>query len=207
MDENSRAWRGCDQCQWHFDTHCASVASSLTMPTKPLKALIIDEREHGTMAPCTVCSREAHRRHEAAARPHSAYYRRRPPTPADLDRLSRPKSVSSAETSNNCNWNNFIRRKSKYGKQHSKMRLALHTIECLYVPSAIKTPNALCDLSCREENSETRPPFINYGGRYDDKHYGEKRTFNSLAIHVCQVASITDRSSPVRLRLSANEAS
>jgi hypothetical protein len=49
---------------------------------------------------------------------------------------------------------------------------------------AIKTPYAMCDLTYGQENSEHRPPFVNYGGRYDDKQYGEKRTFNSLAIHV-----------------------
>ena len=50
---------------------------------------------------------------------------------------------------------------------------------------AIKTPYAQCQLVHGHENAENRPPFINYGGRYDDKQRGEKRTFNSLAIHVC----------------------
>ena len=49
---------------------------------------------------------------------------------------------------------------------------------------AIKTPYAQCQLNHVQENSENRPPFINYGGRYGDKQHGEKRTFNSLAIHV-----------------------
>lgn len=49
---------------------------------------------------------------------------------------------------------------------------------------AIKTPYALCDLTSVYEHGEIRPPFINYGGHYDDKQHGEKRTFNSLAIHV-----------------------
>lgn len=49
---------------------------------------------------------------------------------------------------------------------------------------AIKTPYAQCQLNHGHENSENRPPFINYGGRYGDKQHGEKRTFNSLAIHV-----------------------
>ena len=49
---------------------------------------------------------------------------------------------------------------------------------------AIKTPYAQCDLFHGQENSENRPPFVNYGGRYSDKQTGEKRTFNSLAIHV-----------------------
>jgi hypothetical protein len=49
---------------------------------------------------------------------------------------------------------------------------------------AIKTPYAQCDLIHGQENSENRPPFVNYGGHYDDKQFGEKRTFNSLAIHV-----------------------
>jgi hypothetical protein len=49
---------------------------------------------------------------------------------------------------------------------------------------AIKTPYGLCDLTYGQENAENRPPFVNYGGRYEDKVHGQKRTFNSLAIHV-----------------------
>ena len=194
-----RVLSGFVQCQRQFDTRCTSVASSLTMPMKPLKAMTIDGRERGALAPCTVCTKEAHRRQEGTDRPHSSYNRRRPPTPADLDRLSRPKSVPTSEASNNCNWSNFIRRKSKYGKHPNT---SSHPNECL--PSAIKSPNALCDLAYREENSETRPPFVNYGGRYDDKQYGQKRTFNSLAIHV---GRSRNRSSAVRFLPLANEAS
>lgn len=49
---------------------------------------------------------------------------------------------------------------------------------------AIPTPYALCDLTKSEQELENRPPFVNYGGRYNDKTSGEKRTFNSLAVHV-----------------------
>jgi hypothetical protein len=53
-----------------------------------------------------------------------------------------------------------------------------------YLFLAIKTPYGLCDLTYGQENAENRPPFVNYGGRYQDKVHGQKRTFNSLAIHV-----------------------
>lgn len=52
---------------------------------------------------------------------------------------------------------------------------------------AIQTPYAYCDLLSYEEDLEDRPPFVNYGGHYRDQQWGEKRTFNSLAVHVCFV--------------------
>jgi hypothetical protein len=55
----------------------------------------------------------------------------------------------------------------------------------LWLYLAIYTPYALCNLTNNEQDSENRPAFVNYGGRYNDKQYGEKRTFNSLAVHVC----------------------
>jgi len=41
-----------------------------------------------------------------------------------------------------------------------------------------------------QQDSEIRPPFINYGGHYNDHQHGQKRTFNSLAVHVCSVEYI-----------------
>jgi hypothetical protein len=55
---------------------------------------------------------------------------------------------------------------------------------------AIPTPHWQCNLTKYEEDSETRPPFVNYGGRYNNKSSGEKRTFNSLAVHVCFIESV-----------------
>ena len=49
---------------------------------------------------------------------------------------------------------------------------------------AIKTPYFSCGLTRNEQDLEGRPPFVNYGGQYNDKQSGQKRTFNSLAIHV-----------------------
>ncbi len=95
-------------------------------------------QESREFLPCAACSTEANRRQETLARPHSSYIRQRstpppisseqrpstatkkksvpsPPTPADLERLSRPKTVPIEQTSNNCNWNNFIKKRSKYG--------------------------------------------------------------------------------------------
>lgn len=50
---------------------------------------------------------------------------------------------------------------------------------------AIETPYAHCNLTNYSRDSEDRPPFVNYGGQYGDRQFGEKRTFNSLAVHVC----------------------
>jgi hypothetical protein len=97
----------------------------------------LQESQH--FHPCIACSKESHRRHEGLERPHSSYIRQRstpppqtsehqrpstatkkcsrlPPTSADLERLSRPKIIPPQQPSNNCNWNNFIKKKSKYGK-------------------------------------------------------------------------------------------
>ncbi|CAF1557088.1 unnamed protein product, partial [Rotaria sordida] len=81
---------------------------------------------------------------------------------ADLEYFNRPRTVPSQGTSNSINWPNFMKKKSRY---------------------AIKTPYALCDLAKDQQESEVRPPFVNYGGHYKDKQYGQKRTFNSLAVH------------------------
>lgn len=98
-------------------------------------------KESREFQPCVACSKEADRRKETIDRPHSSYVRQRstpppsssnkqrpstatkkkksrlPPTSADLERLSRPKTVPPhpEEYSNNCNWSNFIKKKSKYG--------------------------------------------------------------------------------------------
>ncbi|CAF4825041.1 unnamed protein product [Rotaria sp. Silwood1] len=141
-------------------------------------------RESRECLPCVACLKETDRRQETLDRPHSSYIRQQlirprsaeqrpstgikkkrfplPPTPADLERLSRPKTFPPEQISHNCNWDNFIQKKSKY---------------------AIKTPYAQCNVTYDQESAEIRPPFVNYGGRYDDKQHGEKRTFNSLAIH------------------------
>ena len=90
--------------------------------------------------PCTACSQEADRRQEPSVRPHSSYTRptplpvsttvvaseqrpstaitkkRLPPTQADLERLSRPKTILPEQYANNCNWSNFINKRSKYGR-------------------------------------------------------------------------------------------
>jgi hypothetical protein len=95
-------------------------------------------QESRELLPCVACSKEADRRQETLTRPHSSYIRQRstpppssieqrpstatkkksspsPPTPADLERLSRPKTIPPERISNNINWNNFIKKKSKYG--------------------------------------------------------------------------------------------
>lgn len=164
-------------------------------------------RESREYLPCVACTKEADRRHEAHSRPQSSYIRSRstpppsyeqrpstatrnipyrsPPTPADLERLSRPKQIPPERLSDNCNWNNFIQKKSKYGIKIYSSYIRNFNKYLLFL--AIKTPYGLCDLTYGQENTETRPPFINYGSRYDDKQNGKKRTFNSLAIHVCLI--------------------
>jgi len=94
-------------------------------------------QESREFVPCIACSKEADRRQDTFSRPQSSYIRprstpppsteqrpstatknkpsRSPPTPADLERLSRPKPIPPERLSNNCNWNNFIKKKSKYG--------------------------------------------------------------------------------------------
>jgi hypothetical protein len=95
-------------------------------------------QENRDFIPCIACSKEFERRQETFTRPHSSYSRQRstpppssceqrpstatkkkssplPPTPADLERLSRPKTAQPERLSNNCNWNNFIKKRSKYG--------------------------------------------------------------------------------------------
>lgn len=84
--------------------------------------------------PCRACSVEADHRQGSRARPQTAFHcprsippshmdqrpstavKRTPPSDADLERLSRPKPAPDDRLqSNNCNWSNFIRKKSKYG--------------------------------------------------------------------------------------------
>ena len=158
-------------------------------------------RQGREFLPCRACMLEAHRRTDTFNRPRSSPYGQRlirprsfeqrpstvhkkksrsPPSQADLERLSQPKIALSKQISDNCNWNNFIKKRSKYGTSNEYFI----QIQCDYSIVAIKTPYALCNLTNNEEHSETRPPFVNYGGRYDDKQHGEKRTFNALAIHV-----------------------
>ena len=55
--------------------------------------------------------------------------------------------------------------------------------------SAIHSPYALCNLTKTEQKREIRPAFVNYGGYYQDSQHGEKRTYNSLAIHVSRSLS------------------
>ena len=99
--------------------------------------------------PCIACSKENDRRQETLDRPHSSYIRQRstpppssseqrpstatkkksshsPPTPADLERLSRPKTVPPERTSNNCNWNNFIKKRSKYGTNRLPFKILIN---------------------------------------------------------------------------------
>ena len=89
--------------------------------------------------PCIACLQEADRRQESFTRPNSSSHhrhrstpsvlyeqrpstatttiakKRSPPTQADLERLSRPKTSLPAQYADNINWSNFINRRSKYG--------------------------------------------------------------------------------------------
>lgn len=96
--------------------------------------------------PCVACSKESDRRQEPSARPHSSYTRRPlpasatsekrpatattkkrlPPTQADLERLSRPKTALPEQYSNNCNWSNFINKRSKYGMKRISVRMIVN---------------------------------------------------------------------------------
>jgi hypothetical protein len=90
--------------------------------------------------PCAACANTVHERPDMIDRPHSSHVQQHrseplsmnqrpstaikqrsclPPTPANIERLSRPKSVPPRNESLSCNWNNFIRNKSKYGRFES----------------------------------------------------------------------------------------
>ena len=94
-------------------------------------------KEHQEFTPCIACSKEADRRQSPFnTRPQSSYMRQRstpppssseqrpstatkkkftpsPPTQENLERLSRPKTAPPERLSNNCNWNNFIKKKKQ----------------------------------------------------------------------------------------------
>ena len=99
-------------------------------------------QESHDFEPCIACLKEANRRQDPFSQPNCSHTRTRhrstppppplaqyeqqrpstatkkkrsPPTQADLERLSRPKTAQPQQYSNNCNWNNFINRRSKYG--------------------------------------------------------------------------------------------
>lgn len=93
-------------------------------------------RESRQYLPCVACTQEKYRRRSSLRRPHSSNVVRQPvrtnsfesrlsidmkkkprlpPTQADLERLSRPKSIPPKPISDNWNWNNFIHKNSKYG--------------------------------------------------------------------------------------------
>ena len=138
---------------------------------------------------CDACWKAAkQQQHPNANIQHPKRCSRLPPTPADLERLSRPRTAPPQRTANNCNWDNFMKKKSKYGKPKKLFIILL--ISFSKIVSAITTPHGLCDLASDQQNLENRPAFVNYGGRFTDKQFGQKRTFNSLAIHVSLVKYI-----------------
>jgi len=141
------------------------------------------ERPSSRLFPCESCLKAA--KQQPASISNNQYQKRcsrLPPAPVDFEYLNHPNTSPSKRTSNICNWDNFMKNKSRYGKYKNFYYLLF-----LWIYLAINTPYALCNLSDIEHESEKRPPFVNYGGHYNDKQYGQKRTFNSLAVHVCLV--------------------
>jgi hypothetical protein len=68
--------------------------------------------------PCETCLRNAKRQQQSST-PNIQYPKRcsrLSPTPVDLERANRPRTSPSRRTSNSCNWDNFMQKKSKYGK-------------------------------------------------------------------------------------------
>ncbi|CAF1232231.1 unnamed protein product [Adineta steineri] len=115
--------------------------------------------------PCDDCLKASKQQQQRLSTANIQYEKRcsrLPPKPIDFEQMNRPKTAPLNRRVNDCNWDNFMTRKSKF---------------------AIKTPYALCNLSTKQEELENRPSFMNYGGRSNDKQGGQKRTFNSLAIH------------------------
>ncbi|CAF0871120.1 unnamed protein product [Adineta ricciae] len=113
--------------------------------------------------PCDACLKEVDRQRALTANiKYEQRCSRLPPRPVYPRDSNRRKTASSDRMADNCTWDNFMKRKSKY---------------------AIQTPYASCDLIGNHEYLDNRPSFVNYGGHYKDKQLGHKRTFNSLAVH------------------------
>ena len=121
-------------------------------------------KENRDFETCVACLKADRRQEPFPARPHSSYTRhqstpppptsyeprpstattkkRLPPTQADLERLSRPKTALLQQSGNNCNWSNFINRKSKYGT-----RVLIRVIVNLFKISFIfSDQNSLCSM-------------------------------------------------------------
>jgi hypothetical protein len=92
-------------------------------------------------------------------------------------------SIPSARDPPYCNWKNFMKRKSRYGKCSLSSFRPLRSFESGR-GAAIQSLHALCYLTPDEQEIEPRPSFINYGGHYGSAECGHKRTFNALAVHV-----------------------
>ncbi|UJR27316.1 hypothetical protein I4U23_008609 [Adineta vaga] len=113
--------------------------------------------------PCDVCFQEANRQQTVAENiRYEQRCSRMPPKPIYIEDLRRSKTTSRNRMSAQCNWDNFMEKKSKY---------------------AIETPYATCNLTDTDKDEEKRPAFVNYGGHYKNRQYGDKRTFNSFAVH------------------------
>jgi len=75
------------------------------------------ERPSSQLFPCETCLKEARRQQASTA--NNQYQKRcsrLPPIPIDFEQLNHPNTSPSKRTSNNCNWDNFMRNKSRYGK-------------------------------------------------------------------------------------------
>lgn len=111
-------------------------------------------KETQEFLPCTACSQEADRRQRPTSalplppRPLTGNRKRTkplPPTQADLERLSRPKSVPPEQFSNNCNWNNFIKKRSRYGT--TKPFLFSFNLKTNFLLSLSSDQDTLCPMS------------------------------------------------------------
>lgn len=65
---------------------------------------------------CESCMRKAHRQRASTAnQSHSKRCSRLPPTPDDFEPFNRPQTVPFRRTPHDCNWENFMKNKSRYG--------------------------------------------------------------------------------------------
>ncbi|CAF3594086.1 unnamed protein product [Rotaria socialis] len=161
----------------HYSGNRPRVRCSHSSPKpiydEPFVFRVRSDRSLSYSFPCRACLREAKlkQRESSTNVRYQQRCSRSPLRPVRIEHLNRPKTVSSIRTSNNCNWDNFMRKKSKH---------------------AVRTPYALCNLTKIQQESESRPPFVNYGGRYNDKQSGQKRTYNSFVVHQMKHDEIDD---------------
>ncbi len=74
------------------------------------------ERQSSHIYPCESCLKKAQRQASSANNQYPKRCSRLPPEPADFQYLNRSYTSLSKRTPNDCNWDNFMNNKSRYGQ-------------------------------------------------------------------------------------------